>query len=107
MELAERLVNKYPWLSSEQAEDLVKIATGWFYTLSYPCEPFASEDTRPIDNAMDSWYVSIICDEIAQRNGFNTETGYKENGFTAQYDGAWISDRIVNAIKPIIGVIGD
>jgi hypothetical protein len=54
---------------------------------------------------MDKHNVFMICEEIAQRNGFNSATGYKENGISYNFDGAWLSDRVVNSIKPIIGVI--
>ena len=97
--------NKYPWLSTEQAMELVENGIGWFYSLRYPCEPSASLESRPIDSFMDMWAVERICDEIAQRNGFNTALGYGENGIKFTFDSAWISDALRTAIIPIVGVI--
>lgn len=96
---------KYPWLTHEEVHGLVDNAIGWFFALRYPCEPSASLESRPIDSFMDMWAVERICDEIAQRNGFNTALGYRENGIQFTFDSAWISDALRNAIIPIVGVI--
>jgi hypothetical protein len=96
---------KYPWLSPEEAVELVENGIGWFYSLRYPCEPTANPENRPIDSFMDSWAVERLCDEIAQRNGFNTSLGYRENGIQFTFDSAWISEALRKAIVPIVGVI--
>ena len=96
---------KYTWLTYEEAKELVENATGWFYSLRYPCEPSVNPSSRPIDSFMDCWAVERLCDEIAQRNGFNTALGYRENGIQFTFDSAWISDALRNAIVPIVGVI--
>ena len=105
MELVAKVKNKYDWLNLSEATELVETAIGLFYGLRYPCEPNVSPETRPIKSFMDRRNVLLICDEIAQRNGFNTATGYKENGVNYTFDSAWLSDRLVDLIKPIIGVI--
>ena len=105
MDLVNEVRSEYSWLSLEEASRIVNKATAIYYRLRYPCEPTASPQTRPIDTFMDKQDVLWICDEIAQRNGFNTATGYKENGINLTFDGAWVSERLVNSIKPIIGVI--
>lgn len=96
---------KYSYLTSEEVIELVENAKGWFYSLRYPCEPEVSEETRPIVAFMDKWAVKTICDEIAQRNGFNTALGYRENGVQFTFDSAWVSDSVKKAICPIVGVV--
>lgn len=96
---------KYSWLKAEEAEELVENATGWYYSLRYPCEPTASLESRPLDTFMDCWAVERICDEIAQRNGFNTALGYRENGIQFTFDSAWISEALRKSIVPVVGVI--
>ena len=96
---------KYPWLRYEEAVELVDNGIGWFYSLRYPCEPTASTENRPIDTFMDIWAVERLCDEIAQRNGFNTALGYRENSVNFTFDSAWISETLRKAIVPIVGVI--
>lgn len=96
---------KYPYMSDNEIIGLVETAKGWFYSLRYPCEPEVSEETRPIVSFMDIWAVNTLCDEIAQRNGFNTALGYRENGVSFTFDSAWISESLKNAIQPIAGVI--
>lgn len=105
MDLVTKVMNKYSWLTVGEASELVDKATGIFYQLRYPCEPNVSPATRPITSFMDTRNVLLICDEIAERNGFNSSVGYKENGISFTYDGALVSDRLVDLIKPIIGVI--
>lgn len=105
MDIMGKVKTKYPWLSTQEATELVENAMGWFYSLRYPCEPNADPENRPIDSFMDKWAVERICDEIAQRNGFNTSLGYRENGIQFTFDSAWISDTLKSAIIPIAGVI--
>ena len=104
-EIVAKVKDKYSWLSQDEATELVENAVGWFYALRYPCEPTANDVTRPIDTFMDEWSVRRICDEIAQRNGFNTALGYRENGIQFTFDGAWISESLRKSIVPTIGVI--
>jgi hypothetical protein len=100
-----KVMNRYSWLTQAEATELVENAKGWFYALRYPCEPTASQDRRPIDTFMDMWAVERLCDEIAQRNGFNSALGYRENGIQFTFDSSWISDGLKRAIVPVIGVI--
>lgn len=105
MVIVQKVQLKYPWLTVSEVTDLVDNAIGWYFALRYPCEPFADKATRPIVSFMDEWAVERICDEIAQRNGFNTALGYRENGIQFTFDSAWISDALRTAIIPIVGVI--
>ncbi len=100
-----KVKNKYSWLTYEEAKDLAENGIGWYFALRYPCESNASLDNRPIDSFMDFWAIERICDEIAQRNGFNTALGYRENGISFTFDSAWISESLRKAIVPIVGVI--
>lgn len=102
MDFEARVQNKYS-LTVEEAIDFVEAAKGFFYILRYPSEPLANEETHPIISFVDEQLVLRICDEIAQRNGFNTLVGYRENGCSFDCDVAWLSDRLVSLIKPIIG----
>ena len=103
--IIEKVKTKYYYLSSEEATELVDNALGWFYALRYPCEPNVSKETRPITTFMDEWNLRRLCDEIAERNGFNSALGYRENGVSFTFDGAWISESLKKAICPIAGVV--
>ena len=100
-----KIKNKYPYLTSEETTELVENAMGWFYALRYPCEPNINKETRPISTFMDEWCVLRLCDEIVERNGFNTTLGYRENGVAFTFDGSWISEGLKKAIMPIAGVV--
>lgn len=103
--IIEKIIVKYSWLSYDEAAELTENGLGWYYALRYPCEPTASQETHPIDTFMDRWAIERLCDEIAQRNGFNTALGYRENGIQFTFDSSWISEGLKKAIVPIIGVI--
>lgn len=103
--ILESVKTKYSYLSDTELNELVENAKGWFFALRYPCEPNVNEQTRPIVSFMDIWAVKTICDEIAQRNGFNTSLGYRENGIQFTFDSAWISESVKKAIMPIVGVV--
>ena len=96
---------KYSYLSNSELDELVENAIGWFYILRYPCEPDVSEKTRPIVSYVDKWCIKRLCDEIAERNGFNTSLGYRENGIQFTFDSAWVSESLKSAIVPIAGVL--
>lgn len=103
--LIEKVRIKYSWLSLEEAVELVENGLGWFYSLRYPCEPDANLENRPIKSFKDGWAVQRLCDEIAQRNGFNTALGYRENGISFTFDSSWISEGLRRVIIPEIGVV--
>ena len=103
--IKEKIKSKYSYLTSEEVDELVENAIGWFYSLRYPCAPNVSQETQPIVSYMDKWCVKRLCDEIAQRNGFNTALGYRENGIQFTFDSAWISDSLKSAITPIAGIV--
>ena len=61
--------------------------------------------TEDISSIVDKNWVLAACDEMIERLGFNSATGYRENGVTWTFDGAELSNRLVSLIKPTIGVI--
>ena len=103
MDFEDIVMNKYK-ITAQEAVDFVAAAKAFFYLLRYPCEPSANEQTRPITSFLDEQIVLRICDEIAQKNGFNSIVGYRENGVSFSCDTAWLSERLVGMIKPIAGV---
>ena len=96
----------YPWLDTYTAERLVTRAKFYFFSYTYPCEPNADETVHPITNFKDQQWILEACEDLAQRVGIDSSIGYKENGLSVTYDGAKLSNRLVDTIKPIIGVVG-
>ena len=107
MDFVAEVVNTYPWIDTTTAYRLVSRAKFFFYKLTYPCEPTANETTRPINNYLDQMWILEACEDLAQRFGIDSAIGYKENGLSVNYDGAKLSNRLVEMIKPIIGVVGN
>lgn len=105
MDFVEQVKLKYPYLSETDVVSIVNKAKMFYYGYQFPCEPFLTEADRPIDTFFSQQWVLAACDNIIERLGFNSSTGYKENGVSWSFDGAELSDRLVALIKPVIGVI--
>lgn len=105
MDILEQVKTKYAYLSIEDALEIVEKAKMFYYSLKYPCDPNASEDTRPINSFVAEKWVLSACDELIERLGFSSAIAYKENGVSWSFDNAQLSDRLCNLIKPNIGVI--
>jgi hypothetical protein len=105
MDFIAKLKSKYPWLSVEECSEIVCKAKMFYYGIKYPCEPLLSENDRPIIGFFAQNWMLSACDEIVERLGFNSATGYRENGVNWTFDGAQLSERLVSLIKPTVGVI--
>ena len=105
MDFIARVNGKYPWLSVEEVSSIVDKAKMFYYGLKYPCEPLLSESDRPINGLFPQNWILSACDEIVERLGFNSATGYSENGVNWTFDGAQLSERLVSLIKPTVGVV--
>ena len=104
MDFIATVKNKYG-LTLEDTTAIVNRAKMFYYGLKYPCDPLANESTRPIVGFFAQQWILSACDELVERLGFNSATGYRENGVTWTFDGAELSNRLVSLIKPTIGVI--
>lgn len=96
---------RYSYLCSQDVQRIVDKAKTIFYMLKYPCEPNASEETRPIDCFAEQNWVLMACDELIERLGFGSAVGYKENGVSWSFDNAQVSYFLMGLIKPTVGVI--
>lgn len=105
MDFNARVKIKYPYLTSEDIFEIVEKAKMFYYALKFPCEPYVSEEERPIDTFVAQRWILSACDELIDRLGFSSAVAYKENGVSWSFDNAELSDRLVSLIKPTIGVI--
>lgn len=105
MDFENVIQTKYAHLSAEDVKSVVDKAKMFYFSLRYPCEPNACEETRPITTFKHQQWIISACDDIIARYGFNNAIGYRENGINFTFDGAEISERLISMIKPLIGVI--
>jgi hypothetical protein len=105
MDFENVIQTKYAHLSAEDVKSVVDKAKMFYFSLRYPCEPNACEETRPLVTYKAQNWILMACDDIIARLGFNNATGYRENGITWTFDGAEISERLISLVKPVIGVI--
>jgi hypothetical protein len=103
MDFVVKVRRKYPYLTPNDASDIVDKAKMFYFALQYPCEPFVTEAERPIESFFAKQWILSACEELVERLGFNSATGYRENGVSWSFDGAELSDRLCNLIKPFAG----
>ena len=106
MEFVTRVQEKYDYLPIEEIVRIVDKAKMFYYQLSYPCDTTADETTHPIEGFRAKQWILSACDEIIERNGFNSALAYRENGITWSFDSAELSTRLVNMITPVVTVVG-
>lgn len=106
MDFVGKIKIKYPHLSIEDISAIVDKAKMFYFLAKYPCEPCVSEKTRPIQSFVSQQWILSACDELIERLGFNSATGYTENSVHWSFDNAQISDRLMSLIKPVVCTIG-
>lgn len=107
MDFENEVREKYPHFANDNrlVKGLVAKAKMFYYSLKYPNEPLANETDNPINGFVAQQWILSAIDEMVERLGFNSTVGYRENGTTWSLDGAQLSNRLVNLIVPIVGVI--
>ena len=99
------LTTKYPYISSDTATDIVNKAKMFYYGIVYKAYPTAYETDYPIEGLRNETWIKSCCDEIVERNGISSASGYKENGLSIDFDNAQISLTLINMLTPVVGVI--
>lgn len=105
MDFDAQVKSKYPYICPRDIARIVDKAKAFFFMYTYPCEPNADENTRPIEFFKDQQWVLMACDELIDRLGFGSATSYKENGVSWSFDNAQISFTLINLTNPVIGVL--
>jgi hypothetical protein len=105
MDLVARVSAKYDYLTIEDVASIVSKAKMFYYSLRYPCDLTKDETTAPIKSQRELDWVFSACEEIIERLGVSSAVGYTENGIHWNFDGAELSDRLVNMLVPVAGVI--
>jgi hypothetical protein len=99
------LTTKYPYLSASDIDDIVAKAKMFYYGIVYKAYPTADETDYSIEVLRNETWIKACCDEIVERNGISSATGYKENGLSIDFDNAQISLALINMLTPVVGVI--
>lgn len=104
MDYAMRITTKYPWISVEDAEDIVAKAKMFYYGIVYKSNiTFYDEDGT--DTPRKNAWLMACCDEIVERSGCSSATAYRENGLQINFDHSQISLGLINMLSPVVGVI--
>ena len=104
MDYVERIKRKYPWLSEEDADEIIAKAKMFYYGIVYKSNiTFYDEDD--VDTPRKSAWLNACCDEIVERAGCSSATAYRENGLQINFDHSQISLGLTGMLSPVIGVL--
>ncbi len=104
MDYVARITTKYPWLSEEDAEEIIAKAKMFYYGIVYKSDmSFYDEDD--IETPRKNAWLLACCDEIVERAGCSSATAYRENGLQINFDHSQISLGLINMLSPVVGVI--
>lgn len=104
MDYVTRLRTKYPWLSEDNAVEVVEKAKMFYYSIVYKCNP-SHYDEDDEDTPRKIAWIRSCCDEIIERAGCSSATAYRENGLQMNFDSSEISLTLINMLAPVVGVI--
>lgn len=105
MELCAEIRTRYPHITDENDVDRIADKAKYIYYKSRFPHEATPEKEHPISNYIAKQDVLQIADELVERLGFNTATGYRENGIAWSFDDAWISRFTQKLLKPRVMTI--
>lgn len=104
MDYVDRIKRKYPWLSEEDADEIIAKAKMFYYGIVYKSNiTFYDEDD--VDTPRKSAWLNACCDEIVERAGCSSATAYRENGLQINFDHSQISLGLISMLPSVVGVI--
>jgi hypothetical protein len=104
MDYVERILRKYPWLSEEDAEEIIAKAKMFYYGIVYKSD-ISHYDEDDLDTPRKTAWLNACCDEIVERAGCSSATAYRENGLQINFDHSQISLGLISMLTPVVGVI--
>ena len=104
MDYVTRITRKYPWLSEEDAKEIISKAKMFYYSIVYKSD-LAHYDEDDIETPRKIAWLNACCDEIIERAGCSSATSYRENGLQINFDHSQISLGLITMLPPVIGVI--
>jgi hypothetical protein len=104
MELCAEIRTRYPHIEENDVERIADKAKYIYYKRKFPHEA-TPEKSHPLSSYISIQDVLQIADELVERLGFNTATGYRENGISWSFDDAWISKFTQRLLTPRVRTI--
>lgn len=98
-----KINEKYPYISLEDATDLVDTATAKLYNLLYPYgEDIDTKTDFDVPKRYNYWIMCAVT-EMIERQGISSAVGYQENGLHITFDNAQLSYGLISEITPFAG----
>ena len=103
MDFRAEILKKYPYLADD-VDNIVEKAKYFYCKRKCPYES-APNMEKMFEAYIPQQDVLQIAEEIIQRLGFNTASGYRENGVSFTFDDAWMSRFTQRLITPVARTI--
>jgi hypothetical protein len=97
-------MTKYPWLSAEDAMEILSKAKMFYYGIVYKSDISHYDEDDEETPRKTAWLLAC-CDEIVERAGCSSATAYRENGLQINFDHSQISLGLINMLSPVVGVL--
>ena len=104
MDYVTRIRTKYPWVSEEDANEIIAKAKMFYYGIVYKSN-LSHYDEDDIDTPRKTAWLNACCDEIVERSGCSSSTAYRENGLQINFDHSQISLGLISMLPSVVGVI--
>ena len=104
MDYVSRIMTKYPWLSEEDAEEIVAKAKMFYYGIVYKSD-ILRYDEDDVETPRKTAWILACCDEIVERSGCSSAIAYRENGLQINFDHSQISLGLISMLPSVVGVI--
>ena len=104
MDYVTRIRTKYPWVSEEDANEIIAKAKMFYYGIVYKSN-LSHYDEDDIDTPRKTAWLNACCDEIVERSGCSSATAYRENGLQINFDHSQISLGLISMLPSVVGVI--
>ena len=89
---------KYNYLSEDEVEEIFEKALMIYLQLQYPLHQTVT--TIPVNNPRGLAWVRACMQEILERDGASSATGYSENGLRVEYDSSMVSKTLIELLTP-------
>lgn len=104
MDFVSAIKNKYDYMETAEITLYINRAKSILVEQLYPADISVSYDTYIVPSRFDMWILDCV-DELVERDGKSSLTGYKENGVSYTWDKTGISDGLLERITRIAGTV--
>lgn len=104
MDLIDEVRKKYDYFTYAEAEHFVNRAKSILVEQLYPADWSVSYDTYIVPPRAEMWILDCV-DELVERDGVSSLTGYKENGVSYTWGKSGVSAGLLERVGRNVGTV--